>query len=129
MTDQPRTVEDVRAIVEEHQLRFIRFWFTDILGQLKSFSINSGELDEAFAADGASLNMSAPTLGEILVNEGLASKDQVLDALNAQQHQPDPKTPLGEILLQAKAITERALDQAPVGLVFRDLLRRTIAAR
>ena len=55
---------------------------------------------------------TAPTLGEILVNEGLASKDQVLDALNAQQHQPEPKTPLGEILLQAKAITERALDQA-----------------
>ncbi len=55
---------------------------------------------------------TAPTLGEILVNEGLASKDQVLDALNAQQHQADPKTPLGEILLQAKAITERALDQA-----------------
>ncbi|HQZ67270.1 MAG: chemotaxis protein CheA [Nitrospira sp.] len=53
-----------------------------------------------------------PTLGEILVNEGLASKDQVLDALNAQQHQAEPKTPLGEILLQAKAITERALDQA-----------------
>ena len=55
---------------------------------------------------------TAPTLGEILVSEGFASKDQVLDALNAQQHQPEPKTPLGEILLQAKAITERALDQA-----------------
>jgi len=53
-----------------------------------------------------------PTLGEILVNDGLASKEQVLDALTAQQHQPEPKTPLGEILLQAKAITERALDQA-----------------
>ncbi len=53
-----------------------------------------------------------PTLGEILVNDGLASKEQVLDALTTQQHQPDPKTPLGEILLQAKAITERALDQA-----------------
>ena len=51
-------------------------------------------------------------LGEILVNEGLASKEQVFDALNQQQHQPDPKTPLGEILLQAKAITERALDHA-----------------
>jgi glutamine synthetase len=38
----------VKAIVEEHQLRFIRFWFTDILGQLKSFSINSDELDDAF---------------------------------------------------------------------------------
>jgi two-component system chemotaxis sensor kinase CheA len=42
----------------------------------------------------------------------LASKEQVFDALNQQQHQPDPKTPLGEILLQAKAITERALDHA-----------------
>ena len=52
------------------------------------------------------------TLGEILVTDGLASKEQVLDALTAQQHQPEPKTPLGEILLQAKAITERALDQA-----------------
>jgi two-component system chemotaxis sensor kinase CheA len=63
------------------------------------------------AAQAASTSQP-PTLGEILVNEGLASKDQVLDALNAQQHQPEPKTPLGEILLQAKAITERALDQA-----------------
>ena len=56
--------------------------------------------------------VSPPTLGEILVNDGLASKEQVLDALTAQHHQPEPKTPLGEILLQAKAITERALDQA-----------------
>ena len=59
MTDQPRTVEDVKAIVEEHQLRFIRFWFTDILGQLKSFSINAAELDDAFEAgmgfDGSSI--------------------------------------------------------------------------
>lgn len=67
---------------------------------------------EALAAASASATPQPPTLGEILVNEGLASKDQVLDALNAQQHQPEPKTPLGEILLQAKAITERALDQA-----------------
>jgi two-component system chemotaxis sensor kinase CheA len=56
--------------------------------------------------------VSPPTLGEILVNDGVASKEQVLDALTTQQHQPEPKTPLGEILLQAKAITERALDQA-----------------
>ena len=60
----------------------------------------------------AAPSVSPPTLGEILVNDGLASKEQVLDALTTQQHQPDPKTPLGEILLQAKAITERALDQA-----------------
>lgn len=67
---------------------------------------------EALAAASEAVAPPPPTLGEILVNEGFASKDQVLDALNAQQHQPEPKTPLGEILLQAKAITERALDQA-----------------
>src|SRR6195952_3962540 len=47
MSDKPRTAEDVKAIVQEHNLRFIRFWFTDILGQLKSFSINAAELDDA----------------------------------------------------------------------------------
>jgi len=67
----------------------------------------------ALKVEAAAAPVVAPqTLGEILVNDGLASKEQVLDALTAQQHQAEPKTPLGEILLQAKAITERALDQA-----------------
>src|ERR1700712_3538907 len=59
MSEKPRTAEDVKAIVQEHNLRFIRFWFTDILGQLKSFSINSAELDDAFEGgmgfDGSSI--------------------------------------------------------------------------
>ncbi|MGD0453676.1 MAG: glutamine synthetase, partial [Solirubrobacteraceae bacterium] len=50
MTDQPKTAEDVKAFVKERDIRFIRFWFTDILGQLKSFSINAAELDDAFEA-------------------------------------------------------------------------------
>lgn len=76
--------------------------------------VNPAPVAEAAAPSAAPVSPvhPVPTLGEILVTEGLASKDQVLDALNAQQHQSDPKTPLGEILLQAKAITERALDQA-----------------
>ena len=37
-TPQPATADDVKAICEERSIRFIRFWFTDILGQLKSFS-------------------------------------------------------------------------------------------
>ncbi len=53
-----------------------------------------------------------PQLGEILVTEGLATKEQVFDALTEQSKQPDPKQPLGELLIQAKAISEKALDQA-----------------
>ena len=44
---------------EERDVRFIRLWFTDILGQLKSFSINAEELDDAFEGgmgfDGSSI--------------------------------------------------------------------------
>src|SRR2546421_5893876 len=59
MSEQPKTTEDVKELVAEREIRFIRFWFTDILGQLKSFSINAAELDDAFEAgvgfDGASI--------------------------------------------------------------------------
>ncbi len=48
MSEQPRTPDDVKALVAERDIRFLRFWFTDVLGQLKSFSINAGELDDAF---------------------------------------------------------------------------------
>jgi glutamine synthetase len=62
MTDRrepPLTAEDVISVVEERQIRFVRLWFTDILGQLKAFSINSSELRDAFEAgmgfDGSSI--------------------------------------------------------------------------
>ena len=59
MADQPRSADDVKAIVDDRDIRFIRFWFTDILGQLKSFSINKEELDDAFEGgmgfDGSSI--------------------------------------------------------------------------
>src|SRR3954447_24222349 len=48
MPDRPQTADDVKAIVAEHSIRFIRLWFTDILGQLKSFSISAEQLDDAF---------------------------------------------------------------------------------
>src|SRR6185436_15185642 len=59
MADQPRTADDVKSIVDDRDIRFIRFWFTDILGQLKSFSINKEQLDDAFEGgmgfDGSSI--------------------------------------------------------------------------
>src|SRR5436190_4374165 len=59
MPDQPKSADDVKSIVEERNIRFVCFWFTDILGQLKSFSINAAELDDAFEGgmgfDGSSI--------------------------------------------------------------------------
>src|SRR5215211_4893219 len=57
--DRPSTPDDVKALVQERGIRFIRLWFTDILGQLKSFAINSEQLDDAFEGgmgfDGSSI--------------------------------------------------------------------------
>lgn len=39
--------EYVLETVREHDVKFIRFWFTDILGFLKSFAITREELEEA----------------------------------------------------------------------------------
>ena len=59
MADAPASTDDVKAICAERDIRFIRLWFTDVLGQLKSFSVGVDELDDAMAGgmgfDGSSI--------------------------------------------------------------------------
>ncbi|MCK5426662.1 MAG: glutamine synthetase, partial [Thermodesulfovibrionia bacterium] len=54
-----KTVENVMKMVKEKNVKFIRLWFTDILGQIKSFAITSEELkgafDEGMGFDGSSI--------------------------------------------------------------------------
>lgn len=42
-----QTKEDVLKLVKENDVKFVRLWFTDILGQLKSFAVTEGELEHA----------------------------------------------------------------------------------
>jgi glutamine synthetase len=55
-----RQEEYVLRTVEERGIRFIRLWFTDVLGFLKSFAITPEELEKAFAEgisfDGSSID-------------------------------------------------------------------------
>jgi glutamine synthetase len=55
--DEP--IEQVVKMAKEHDVKFIRMWFTDILGFLKSFSITVEELEGALAEgmgfDGSSI--------------------------------------------------------------------------
>jgi two-component system chemotaxis sensor kinase CheA len=72
--------------------------------------------DSAVAAAPASPVQETPVaepppptkLGEILIQEGSVSKEQVIEALEQQ----DRKLPLGEILVQSGVITERTLESA-----------------
>ncbi|NAS89217.1 glutamine synthetase [ANME-1 cluster archaeon AG-394-G21] len=59
MEKATKTKEDVLGVVEKQGIKFVRLWFTDILGQLKSFAITPKELegafDEGMGFDGSSI--------------------------------------------------------------------------
>jgi len=52
-------IEDVKRIVKETNISFIQFWFTDVLGFLKSFAVTPSELGdgltEGMGFDGSSI--------------------------------------------------------------------------
>jgi glutamine synthetase len=51
---------EVLARVASENIEFVRFWFTDIFGQLKSFAVGKDELEEAFE-DGMGFDGSSIT--------------------------------------------------------------------
>lgn len=59
MDDREKSAEYVLQAAKEHDVKFIRLWFTDILGSLKSVAITVDELPEALAEgtgfDGSSI--------------------------------------------------------------------------
>jgi glutamine synthetase len=70
--------EYVLRTVEERGIRFIRLWFTDVLGFLKSFAITPAELETAF-------------------DEGMGFDGSAIDGFSRVQEadmvaRPDPKT-------------------------------------
>jgi glutamine synthetase len=92
--------EDVLRIVNDKKIKFIRIWFTDILGVLKSFAITAEELEGAFEEgmgfDGSSI-------------EGYARIEE-----SDMVAKPDPST--------FAILPWRPLDGAGVGRMFCDVL-------
>ena len=82
---RPRTVNDVLKFVKENKIKFIKLWFTDVLGFLKGLSITDDELEKAMKEgmgfDGSSIEgfarieesdmvaMPDPTTFEIIPTE------------------------------------------------------------
>jgi glutamine synthetase len=54
-----KTKDEVLALIDENKVKYIRLWFTDILGQLKGMSITRSEIehvmDEGQGFDGSSI--------------------------------------------------------------------------
>jgi glutamine synthetase len=56
---KPKTKQDVIKLVKQHKIKFIRLWFTDVLGFLKGFTITADELkralEDGMGFDGSSI--------------------------------------------------------------------------
>jgi glutamine synthetase len=93
--------EYVLKMAKENDVRFIRLWFTDILGMLKSFAISidelEGALDEGMGFDGSSI-------------EGFARIDE-----SDMVAKPDPDT--------FQILPWRPLEHNAVARMFCDILR------
>jgi len=96
-----KTAEDVLAAAAENDVKFIRLWFTDVLGFLKSFAITIEELpealDEGMGFDGSSI-------------QGFARIDE-----SDMIAMPDAKT--------FQILPWRPKEGAAVGRMFCDILR------
>jgi glutamine synthetase len=67
--------QDIISQAEENNVKFIRLWFTDILGTLKSFAITVGELEDALE-DGMGFDGSSITgYQDIEESDMIASPD------------------------------------------------------
>ncbi|MBI3291803.1 MAG: glutamine synthetase [Elusimicrobia bacterium] len=76
------TPEQILQLVQERDIRFIRLWFVDILGQLKAFAITSRELEGALkdgmGFDGSSIEGFARIYESDLVAKPIPETFQVL---------------------------------------------------
>ncbi|MBW8171451.1 glutamine synthetase family protein [Ornithinimicrobium sp. Arc0846-15] len=77
-----RQQEYVLRTIEERDLRFVRLWFTDVLGTLKSVAVAPAELEQAFAEgigfDGSSIEGFTRVYEADMVAQPDASTFQVL---------------------------------------------------
>ncbi len=77
-----RQQEFVLRTIEERDIRFVRLWFTDVLGMLKSVAVAPAELEEAFAEgigfDGSSIEGLARVFEADMLVRPDASTFQIL---------------------------------------------------
>ena len=116
-----RQQEFVLRTVEERDIRFVRLWFTDVLGILKSVAVAPAELEQAFAEgigfDGSAIEGLTRVYEADMIARPDPSTFQVLP-WRGERHGTarmfcDLLTPDGEpSLADSRQVLKRALDKA-----------------
>ena len=135
-----KSQEDVLKVVQEKNVAFVQFWFTDVLGQLKSFSITPDELPLAFSEgmgfDGSSIEGFArieesdmvaipdPTSFQLLP---WRPSEQPTGRLFCDVFDSDGKPYAGDPRFALKRLLKRAADKLRIDVTHEEL--RPIIAR
>ena len=103
----------VLKTIKSRDVHFVRFWFTDVLGAMKSFAVVPGEL--SYRAPGKEWRTAAVSEGmvkvegnDILVLVDSAEYPEEIDAKRAQRAADEAK----EAILQKRSVREYRTAQA-----------------
>lgn len=118
------TRDEILALVEERDIKFIRLWFTDILGQLKSFAVTREQLgtgmEQGMGFDGSSITgfnaieesdmiaMPDPDTFQVLpyrpTEQGVARMFCDIQLPTGEPYEGDPRQILRRALARAKGM-------------------------
>jgi glutamine synthetase len=120
MTGMDRQQEYVLRTIEERDIRFVRLWFTDVLGTLKSVAVAPAELEAAFAEgigfDGSAIEGFTRVYEADMLVRPDASTFQVLARPGSEDH--GTARMFGDLLLP---------DGAPAAADPRHVLKRALS--
>ena len=71
------TKEDVMKVVAERNISFIQFWFTDVLGVLKTFAVTPSELEMGMA-EGMGFERPFPVSVALIMNWHISRSSSML---------------------------------------------------
>lgn len=119
-----RSAEDVLRLVKDKNISFIQFWFTDILGLLKSFAVTPSELEEGMTEgmgfDGSSIEGFARIEESDMIAKPDPTTFQMIPWRSGEQHvarmfcdilQPDGTPYPGDTRFAFKKLLARAREK------------------
>ena len=119
-----KTAQDVLRIAKEKKVKFIRLWFTDVLGFLKSFAITLPELEtameEGMGFDGSSIEgfariqesdvVAMPDPGTFTILPWRSGDDMAVGRMFCDIHTPDGKPYPGDPRGALKRLLKKTSD-------------------
>jgi len=120
-----KTKAEILKLVKEHKVKFIRLWFTDVLGFFKGFAITADELegaiDEGMGFDGSSIEgfarieesdmIAKPDIDTFAIIPWRSDEDYSVARMFCDIYEPSGKPYAGDLRFVLKKMLEKAKEK------------------